>query len=81
MMTITRRQLISLIKESLEEFVDGSYGMRGRTVPMGAIINEDPIEEDAPPGMEDDVKALKKDHPDDVAFKIAWANYNKKNKK
>jgi hypothetical protein len=80
-MTITRKQLIRLIKESLAEFVDGSYGMRGRTVPMGAIINEDPIEEDAPPGMEDDVKALKKDHPDDVAFKIAWSNYNKKNKK
>ena len=80
MMTITRAELVKLIRESLEEFVDGSYGMRGRTVPMGAIINEDPLEEEAPPGMKDDVEALKKDHPDDVAFKIAWSNYNKKNK-
>jgi|TARA_R110000751_G_scaffold246751_1_gene346635 hypothetical protein len=42
---------------------------------------ESPLEEEAPPGMEDDVEALKKKHPDDVAFKIAWSNYNKRNKK
>tara|TARA_Y100000034_G_scaffold108063_1_gene138158 strand:- start:1449 stop:1733 length:285 start_codon:yes stop_codon:yes gene_type:complete len=42
---------------------------------------ESPLEEEAPPGMEDDVEALKKKHPDDVAFKIAWSNYNKRNNK
>lgn len=83
-MMITKKQLINLIKESLEEFVDGSYGMRGRTVPMNAIINEEPLEEEAPPGKKDLVKKLKKKFPDDpaMAFKIAWAQHNKeKNKK
>ena len=78
-MMITRAQLVKLIRERIEEFVDGSYGMRGRTVPMGAIINEEPIEEIAPPGMEDFVKSLKGkvDNP----YAVAWASYNKKNKK
>jgi len=63
---------------SLEEFVDGSYGMRGRTVPMGAIINEDELEEVAPPGMEKRVKELKGkvDNP----YAVAWSEYNKENK-
>ena len=43
----------------------------------------DQLEEEAPPGMKDKVKALKKklcDGKDDCpqAFKIAWAQYNKK---
>ena len=43
----------------------------------------DQLQEEAPPGMEDKVKALKKklcDGKDDCpqAFKIAWAEYNKK---
>jgi len=42
-----------------------------------------PLQEEAPPGMEDKVKALKKklcDGKDDCpqAFKIAWAEYNEK---
>jgi hypothetical protein len=38
------------------------------------------INEDAPPGMEDVVKALKKKYPDDTkrAYSIAWSMYNKK---
>ena len=38
------------------------------------------LEEEAPPGMKKDVEALKRDHSDEDAFKIAWGNYNKKNK-
>ena len=42
-----------------------------------------PLQEEAPPGMEDKVKALKKklcDGKDDCpqAFKIAWSEYNEK---
>jgi hypothetical protein len=33
--------------------------------------------EKAPPGREDQVKALKKKFPDNIAFAIAWASYNK----
>ena len=46
---------------------------------------EKTLEETAPPGMEDMVLALKKQHGEDspVPFKIAWAKYsaNKKKKK
>ena len=36
------------------------------------------VDEKAPPGMEDKVKELKKDHSDEEAFAIAWSIYNKK---
>jgi len=39
------------------------------------------LQEKAPPGMKKDVEALKRDHSDETAFKIAWGNYNKKKKK
>lgn len=62
----------------VDEFVDGSYGMRGRTVPMSAIINEKDLDEAAPPGekWEKRVKALKGkvDNP----YAVAWAEYNEK---
>jgi hypothetical protein len=77
-------QINEELDKFIDEFVDGSYGMRGRTVPMGAIINEDPLEEEAPPGKEGLVKKLKKKFPGDPAkaFKIAWSQHNKeKNKK
>lgn len=37
------------------------------------------VYEEAPPGMEKTVMALKKKFPDKKAFKIAWSMYNKKN--
>ena len=65
-------------KYSLEEFNDGSYGKWASTRALGAIINEDDLEEVAPPGMEKRVRALKGkvDNP----YAVAWSEYNKENK-
>jgi hypothetical protein len=46
-----------------------------------ALDGEENLDEKAPPGMKKDVEALKRDHSDETAFKIAWGNYNKKKKK
>ena len=94
-MKVSKSKLERIIREelavALEAFhMQPSGGYRG----MGVAYKRDddevdpyerpmesPLEEEAPPGMEDDVEALKKKHPDDVAFKIAWSNYNKRNSK
>ena len=59
---------------------DGSYGKWASTRALGAIINEVPLEEDAPPGddCEKFVKSLKGkvDNP----YAIAWSKYNKNKK-
>ena len=50
---------------------------------MGIKDNELEMAEEAPPGRERQVKALKKEFPDDegAPYAIAWAQHNKKKKK
>jgi hypothetical protein len=43
-------------------------------------LEEDQIDEKAPPGREDQVKTLKKKVGKESAFKIAWSSYKKKKK-
>jgi len=71
-----RKSLIQKLAMSIDKAIDGVLENFTPT-PLGQL------HEEAPPGMEDKVKALKKklcggkdDCP--AAFKIAWSEYNEK---
>jgi len=68
------------IEPTTDEYEEEKQEMASDT---GASASEEDLgalQEKAPPGMSDDVKALKRNYSDEESFKIAWTKYNEKQK-